>query len=890
MTRARTVSALVLLAAGAGAAAAILPQLAPSRPGVAPRPAARTAAAAPDQVAAEPPGFRLSEGEAPADRPALVARPPATRLSAAETARVIARLPPLVSEPRVLPFALREASLPPPRAGRTVRTPFPPSTSDAPRPAAEAQGPLRVLRRAPEGDVPLAALVSVTFSQPMVALEAQRRLAPAELPVRLEPQPEGEWRWVGTRTLVFEPTGRFPMATSFRAQVAAGAKSALGATLASAESWSFATPAPRLVARHPEGGPVRRDALAFASFDQRIDKAKVLAKLRLSAAGAERPLRLATDEEVRQDVAVSRLARAAEPGRWLAFRADDALPPDAQVVVSVGPGVPSAEGPRASAAAESWSFRSFGPFRVRRSECGWRGRCTPSDPWRIELTNPIDAKSLRKDLVRIEPELSGLKLESWGETLAIRGLPRGRARYRVALGTTLRDVFGQELEPGPELGFDVGPALPLLYAAGGDFVVLDPTSAPSFPVYSIGHAALRVEAYAVTPADWAAWHAYRQQAWREEGAVPPGRRVVRRELPVAGDDSSLVETRVDLGPGLSGGLGQLVVVVRPATASRETRSQRVSAWVQATRIGLDAFADGETLLAWTNDLSDGRPLADVELALGGARARSQTNGLARLALEPAAAPLLLARRGADLAILPQNVAWWSEGAGYRRGPHAESVRFFVFDDRRLYKPGEEVRIKGWLRKVGAGPRGDVEPLPGGAFELRLTLRDSQGNEQGTGRAAVGRSGGFDAAMKLPSTFNLGPASLQLELAGPAFAGTGHVHGFDVQEFRRPEFEVKAAASEGPYVSGGAATVSVSAAYYAGGALPGAEVSWRVEEKPGSYRPPNREDFVFGVFVPWWLPLPEWHGAPRSATFAARTDASGVHRLRVDFDPQEPPRP
>ena len=141
--------------------------------------------------------------------------------------------------------------------------------------------------------------------------------------MRLEPQPEGEWRWVGTRTLVFEPTGRFPMATSFRAQVAAGAKSALGATLASAESWSFATPAPRLVARHPEGGPVRRDALAFASFDQRIDKAKVLAKLRLSAAGAERPLRLATDEEVRQDVVVSRLARAAEPGRWLAFRADE---------------------------------------------------------------------------------------------------------------------------------------------------------------------------------------------------------------------------------------------------------------------------------------------------------------------------------------------------------------------------------------------------------------------------------------------------------------------------------------------------------------------------------------------------------------------------------------
>jgi len=117
--------------------------------------------------------------------------------------------------------------------------------------------------------------------------------------------------------------------------------------------------------------------------------------------------------------------------------------------------------------------------------------------------------------------------------------------------------------------------------------------------------------------------------------------------------------------------------------------------------------------------------------------------------------------------------------------------------------------------------------------LAWTLRDSQGNEVGKGDARVSRFGGFDLALKLPPTMNLGAAVLQLDAAGTALPGSQHTHGFQVQEFRRPEFEVKAQASEGPHVVGGAATVAVSAAYYAGGALPGAEVSWRVSATPVS---------------------------------------------------------
>ena len=410
---------------------------------------------------------------------------------------------------------------------------------------------------------------------------------------------------------------------------------------------------------------------------------------------------------------------------------------------------------------------------MRSHECGWGGRCTPLQPWRVATTNPVDARTLRAERVHVEPELPGLKVEGWGGEIALRGASKGRTTYRVTLSSEIKDVFGQPLEPPAALSFAVGPADALLSGPRLDFLVLDPAGPRALPVYSVNHEALRVRAYAVSPEDWPAWHEYRQKAWRNEAAAtPPGRLALDTTLKVAAAADELVETRVDLSPALANGLGQLVVVVEPKVRSpRARREQAVRAWVQSTRIGLDAFADGESLLAWATALDDGRPLDGVALSLApSAQARSDAGGLARLPLADAAAPLLVARLGDDLAILPSQPSWWNEGSGWRRRATAETLRFCVFDDRRLYRPGEEVRVKGWLRRIGAGPRGDVLPLPAGTGPVRWTLRDSRGNETAQGSAAISGLGAFDFAVKLPDTMNLGSAVLQLAAGGTALGG------------------------------------------------------------------------------------------------------------------------
>ncbi|HXB55808.1 MAG TPA: alpha-2-macroglobulin family protein [Vicinamibacteria bacterium] len=857
------------------------------------RPAAPATLQKPALVASETPGpgFRLSEGTEEAAE-ARTAVAPATLLDAQDTQKVLDRLPPLTEEAgEAVEFALREKSLPPPRTGRTVREAFPP-LSTAPSPDPAEAGPLRVLRRAPEGEVPLAPHLSLTFSQPMVAVTSQGE-AEKVRPVRLSPEPLGQWRWLGTKTLLFEPRDRFPMATDYQVEVPAGTRSATLGALGKAETWTFSTPAPTLVRSHPVGGPVRRDVLLFASFDQKIDPPAVLATLRLRVGGAVLRSRLATAAEVDADPTVRRLAADAGAGRFVAFRTEGTLPVDAQVTVAVGPGTPSAEGPKVTTKPQEWAFRTYGRFRVTDHQCGWQKNCPPFAPWQITLSNPIDAKAFRKEMVRVEPELPGLKVELYGQSMIIRGQGKGLRAYRLTLDPSLPDQFGQVLETAETLAFQLTAATPSLSAAGNGFVVLDPAAGPRFSVYSVNQEALSVAAYAVSPADWPAFQKYMQSSWRDDRPpAPPGRAVLSTTVKVEGGADELVETSLDLASALPGGLGQLVLIVEPTKPVKGPgRGSVVRTWIQATRLGLDAFADDRELLGWASSLADGKPLPGVDLSLlpSGPSAVTAENGLASLPLGAGGGALLVGRKGKDLAILPENTSWWGMESGWRRS-QADALRFFVFDDRQMYRPGEEVKVKGWIRLVGPGPEGDVGALGSAVRTVSYVLHDRQGNEVARGKESLSAFGGFALTLKLPPTMNLGAADLALEADAGSRPGGPHHHAFQVQEFRRPEFEVAAAASEGPHVVGAHATVTVSASYYAGGGLGNANVSWRVASSPGAFVPPNRDSFAFGSWVPWWEAGPRGGETPRLEILAGRTDAGGKHRLRIDFERAAPPRP
>ncbi|APR85542.1 Hypothetical protein A7982_10891 [Minicystis rosea] len=838
-------------------------------------------------------GFRLSDADAHAERPAN--RPRATPLSEADAERVLDRLSPLSQDSFELkPFALRDRSQPPPRAGKTIAETFPPPPSGA-LPPPVASGPLSVTRKAPVGAVDLAPFLSVSFSTPMVAITSIDELSRTPPPVVITPEPLGKWRWVGAQTVVFDPDPRFPMATEYTVKVPAGTRAANGQTLAAEESWTFSTPPPKLVRHYPESGPQRLDPLIYAELDQAIDREAVLGVVELRGAARAVEVRPATEDEIAADPVVRRLADNAKAGYFVAFKPKEKLATGTHYDVTFPAGTPSAEGPRRTEKLQRFGFQTFASFAPRRLGCNFDA-CAPGASLHYVFSNPIDAKRFEPALVRVSPPIEGMRVSVAGSIITIQGRTKARTKYAVSVGAALADTFEQTLGREVSAEVQIGSAEPQLFPEEREMSVLDPAGGPSLPVFSVNRPALDVKLYAVGPEDWAAYQTWRH-AWDYEGksGPPPGRLVQSRVVKPSGPSDDLAITPIDLAPALKDGVGQVLVIVEPPGAPpKRWQKQWVRTWVQATRIGLEAFADHDSMTAWTTRLADGAPLEGVEVTIAPAgkasmptRGVSGKDGLARLGLPLGTSAATIARQGTDLAFLPDRGGWM-----FSKREDVDQIRWLVFDDRRIYKPGEEVHAKGWLRRIGMGRGGDVGAVPG-ALGMRIdwTSNDSRGVEIGKGQATLDASGGFDVSFKLPGTPNLGHATLRLALEGsPGLAGTRTQHTFQIEEFRRPEFEVGARVADGIHFVGGHTNVTASAAYYAGGGLPNAEVAWQVRREPARFVPPNRSAFAFGKAEDgWWIDRARAKGQ-EPETWSGRTDASGEHRLRIDFDAVEPSYP
>ena len=855
-----------------------------------------------------PLSVRLSEGKSQPQPAAPLPVAAGTPLAPAEIEQILGRLPALpASSSQAADFRLPGDPIPPPRAGQTVNQAFPP-TPEPIQPPPAAPGPLKVLRYSPEGEIPVAPFLSVTFNQPMVPLATLAALKASDVPVRLDPALPGTWRWLGTSTLTFEydstQIDRLPKATVFHATVPAGTKSAAGGALAQAVGWSFTTPPPKVTATYPADGPQPLDPLFFIGFDQRVDPSAVLETIRVTAGSSAIPLRRVGEAEIQKNDRWKAYLDAAQPGRWVAFQAQSPLPAGSSVTVAIGPGTPSAEGPLLTQAAQTYSFHTYAALKIVDHGCyASKDQCVPLAPFFIRFNNPLDPGADPTALVSIDPEIPGASLNIYGDTLQIQGQTQGQTTYTVTVSGSLKDAFGQALGQDAKLTFKVGRAEAAVYGPNQGFVTLDPAAKkPVFSVYAINYPRLDVKIYAAQPSDWPAYQQYVLNYQRTEPNLKiPGRQVFAQTIPVEARSDTLTEVDIDLSPVMDGGFGHFIVVVSPPTSllsnPQDLYGRTIQAWVQVTQIGLDAFTDHSQMVVWASALADGKPLPGITVqpAPVGKAMTTGADGTVRADI-PAGATYLVASQGADTALLPRSNFPWDSSAWSTR-PLRDELRWYVFDDRQMYRPGEEVHFKGWLRRIGGGQNGDVSLVGDSVSGLSYTITDSQGNSIGSGRLDINPLGGFDLAVTLPAQVNLGYTQLQLTALGTGFVDYTQqfTHTFQIAEFRRPEFEVTARnETAGPYFAGGSATLAVAASYYAGGPLPDAGVTWQVSSSPSTYDPPNWPDFTFGEWVPWWNSAkptargetfyPGGNGEPKVETFTGKTDASGEHFLRLDFAP------
>ena len=186
--------------------------------------------------------------------------------------------------------------------------------------------------------------------------------------------------------------------------------------------------------------------------------------------------------------------------------------------------------------------------------------------------------------------------------------------------------------------------------------------------------------------------------------------------------------------------------------------------VQMTDLGLVAKVSAPDLLIWATSLHTGEPLDGVDLRIAnekGAtvwRGHTGAGGLVQsrtpMPWETARGWTLIGKRGKDEAILLIDQDWelspWAFNmqGDFPRGPNRSDV--FLFSDRELYRPGDQVHVKGIVRGRGREGLG-----PAALDSVRFIVSNPRGDELLDRRLALNDFGTVTTDFVLPADAPLG---------------------------------------------------------------------------------------------------------------------------------------
>ncbi len=853
--------------------------------------------------------FRIRESSA---KPAKESAKPPIKiesLSEREANAIFRRLPPMPSETSEdNDFKMRSDSLKPPKTGKIIPLKFSADENQKPPDVSQTTNEkLQVERFSPSGNVPIVSDLSVTFSQPMVAVSSQTN-ASETVPVVLTPEVRGNWRWLGANTLIFDAEKRFPMATRFTAKISKGTKSAIGGVLEKDISWTFTTPPPKVEKFSPEDKPegiLPEYVIMAAKFNQEIDEKEILPKIKVFADGKQVPIKSVTDDIDNSFEEIKSLGEV-KPKTWLAFRTVDLLPKNADVKVVFEKDLPSAEGMLTSETDQNFKFKTLTPFKFVNSYCGYNENkidCDPSDDLHLEFNRPFSQEKFDKSLVKIEPAIENAIIETVGSNeIQIRGEKKPNTVYKVAVSGKAADLHKQTLSKDVAATFKVGKSQPIFNGDGDEFLTLDPNGKLRYSIYSRNHKSFNVKVYSVTPDDYVRYRKVLRDFTNNKQIVPKidfGKLIIDKIFKIKNAVDIYEETIIDLQKVLPNRFGHAVLVAEPTDkiVGDHYWDKPFIIWIQSTNIGVDAFLDYEKLVAFATDLKTAKPLSNAEISLHNdfssvLNSVTDSTGIAEFQLTDAVGRgFLVVKTGEDSAILREEDDYSDRITDWRKQKPKDTLRWFVFDDRKIYRPEEQVSIKGYIRKVTGGKFTDIAEISDNVKSVRYVLKDALDNEIGKGNVKLNTFGAFDFKLDLQKNINLGYQSLEFWTGENKSEHADFEHTFQVQEFRRPEYEVSTKVeTAAPFFVGESADVSTEAKYYSGGFLKNANTVWNVTSVPTNYTPPNRDDFTFGKYVPWWRYSGSDYDQRTSKTLSGKTDADGKHRITLDFDEANPARP
>lgn len=684
--------------------------------------------------------------------------------------------------------------------------------------------------------------ITVVFNRPVVALSIEEERGNLPRPLEFSPQVSGSGEWVNTSMYIFQPAAPLTNATTYQVRIAAGLQDAAGNPMEEEYTWSFRTRPVRgeVPEIYPPLLPGRAllDQEIQIAFDQPMDTESVAAALTVEDRGMGQPaiLRLIwNDSKDRLTVAPANRYRAAGVYR-----------------LTISTDARSATG----GALEEEIVYDFSTVPYPRVDSVTPAPDSQETTFRpefwIQFSSPMDLDSFEGRL-RVSPAPAGgieTTYDSFNWTLYASGL-QPATDYTVRLLPGTRDIYGNWINQEYTFSFRtadlppyarlVTPYYPLIYRAGSpqnvffEYVNLDSARLSLYP--------LAFDDFKRLVSGEVAYADFR----------PPVVPMRYWQVDLQARRNSFARLELDLtsrsGDLLPAGYYFIGLNAEPFDYS----SPFLNGALLIVATDAITFKTSPTeALAWLTDLESGRPTANTALVFYDrdfdeiGRSETGSDGLAFL--DGLADPWYVRVDDGTgrVAFISQD---WGSGVsagqyGMWRSYYASyTPRYaYVYTERPLYRPGQEVYFSGIVRE-----NDDLHySLPEAPNVYVVIARG--GEELFAETRPLSEMGGFSGSFALDENASLGYYTIRVYSNPGDEEQIGGI-SFDVAEYHKPEFEALPSVTASDVVVGDGYAIDLSANYYSGGPVAGAQVSWYTEASPYYFYPADAE-YTRYSFTDW----------------------------------------
>ena len=768
---------------------------------------------------------------------------------------------------------------------------------------------VKILSTAPRGsveDIGETSAVIVSFNQPMVALQQ----IPEEEetgPLLIKPRVAGKYRWMGTRTLVFLPEkGRFPYATDFTVTVPRGISSISGEILENDFFFSFETPSPELTYHWPgdKSKWINLDEVIILQFNQKIPLQQARDFLELTGNNPEGRktflpfhLRYLAQKEIDEE------HFRAEEGEILLLEPEQKLKSGFFYQVRVLRGFPGTEGPLAMSEDYRFSFSTYGFFEFLEMENPHLSH--PAESIILNFSNPVSYKEVA-DNISFQPEVEipeyyfGSAYSSPRIYLYLDLEPD--TLYTAALSPTLKDKFGNPLDEKIDFTFTTGPYSPWV-SMTNRWAVLEAYGGLLYPITfmnitRVGLRARTLGAEEVIPV------LLKEGIFRSDKEIEDIEAFlgISSDWNIEGPRNQEITDFIRIKDILTQKkYGSIFAELFIPELEEYQRYQRV--FIQVTQMGITAKFSSDNNLICLTELETAAPIkgALVEIRDDYNRVfwtgKTDSEGLVRTpgwktlgikAREEGQKPRqwVFARRAEDIVLI--NSDWgtgiypYQFGINYDWAPLPQELAGYLFTERGLYRPGEEVHLKVIAREKREG-KWEIPAVK----DFWLFIDNSRGEEILKKKVHFSSYGSSSLSFVLETDAPSGHYRIEVspfenEEERNRYAENNLQGSFRVEDFRPANFEVSLNIDKDDYIFADSLQATIQGTYLFGATMSGEEVSWKIRLNPTNFSPPDHKGYFFG---PGW-----WEEDDRSQLIEsgeAKLDPRGTFNLKknlqeVDF--------